>query len=76
MTIQTLKNINEAGQTPLPGSFLSRLHEDLDYPQGLGAFNIQHEEERDRRGREVQDESRVGKWARFQREVNDHLLSA
>ncbi|XP_046907044.1 zinc finger protein 862-like isoform X3 [Hypomesus transpacificus] len=69
VTIQTLKNINEAGQTPLPGSFLSRLHEDLDDPQGLGAFNIQHEEERDRRGREVQDESRVGKWARFQREI-------
>ncbi|CAM4537109.1 unnamed protein product [Leuciscus chuanchicus] len=64
-----LKNIKEAGQTPLPGPFLSRLHQDLDDPQGLGAYNIQHEEERDRRGREVQDESREGQWARFQREV-------
>ena len=53
-----------------------RDNEDLDDPQELGAYNIQHEEEWDRRGREVQDESRVGKWARFQREVNDHLLSA
>lgn len=61
MTIQTLRDIKEAaGQTPLPGSFLSRLHQDLDDPQGLGAYNIQHEEERDRRGQEVQDESREG----------------
>ena len=76
MTIQTLRNIKEAGQTPLPGSFLSRLHQDLDDPQGLGAFNIQHEEERGRRGRGVQDESREGQWTRFQREVNDNLLNA
>ncbi|XP_050960919.1 E3 SUMO-protein ligase KIAA1586 isoform X2 [Labeo rohita] len=61
VTIQTLRDIKEAaGQTPLPGSFLSRLHQDLDDPQGLGAYNIQHEEERDRRGQEVQDESREG----------------
>lgn len=32
MTIQTLRNIKEAGQTPLPGSFMSRLHQDLDDP--------------------------------------------
>ncbi|XP_041924813.1 uncharacterized protein LOC121688957 isoform X2 [Alosa sapidissima] len=66
---QTLRDIKEAGQTPLPGSFLSRLHQDLGDPQGLGAYDIQHEEERDKRGREVRDESREGHWARFQREV-------
>ncbi|XP_041924814.1 uncharacterized protein LOC121688957 isoform X3 [Alosa sapidissima] len=69
VTIQTLRDIKEAGQTPLPGSFLSRLHQDLGDPQGLGAYDIQHEEERDKRGREVRDESREGHWARFQREV-------
>ncbi|KAF3856852.1 hypothetical protein F7725_017575 [Dissostichus mawsoni] len=68
-TIQTLRSIKEAGQTPLPGSFLSRLHHDLDDPQGLGAFNIQHEEERKRRGRDVQEVPREEQWARFQREV-------
>ncbi|CAL8241370.1 unnamed protein product [Gadus morhua 'NCC'] len=30
VTIQTLLDIREAGQTPVPGSFLSRLHEDLE----------------------------------------------
>ncbi|KAK7141431.1 hypothetical protein R3I93_010952 [Phoxinus phoxinus] len=69
VTIQTLRSIKEAGLTPLPGSFLSRLHQDLDDPQGLGAFNIQHEEERKRRGRDVHEVSREELWARFQREV-------
>lgn len=40
----------EAGGTPPPGSFLSHFHQDLDDPDGLGSFNITHEEERRRRG--------------------------
>ncbi|XP_072771810.1 zinc finger protein 862-like [Nerophis lumbriciformis] len=78
VTINTLRNIREAGQTPLPGSFLSRLHEDLDNSQGLGAFNIQHEEERDRRGRgqgNGQEATREGQWARFQQEVNNDVIA-
>ncbi|XP_061750011.1 uncharacterized protein LOC133549001 isoform X8 [Nerophis ophidion] len=78
VTISTLRNIREAGQTPLPGSFLSRLHKDLDNSQGLGAFNIEHEEERDRRGRrqgDGQEATREGQWARFQQEVIHPYLS-
>ncbi|XP_077100007.1 uncharacterized protein LOC143750717 [Siphateles boraxobius] len=69
VTIQTLRSIKEPGQTPLPGSFLSRFHQDLDDLHGLGAFNIQHEEERNRRGRDVHEVSREELWAKFQREV-------
>ncbi|KAL7373291.1 hypothetical protein ABVT39_003142 [Epinephelus coioides] len=78
VTINTLKNIREAGQTPLPGSFLSHLHQDLDDPQGLGTFNIQHEEERGRRDRgqgDGQEAPREEQWARFQQEVMHPYLS-
>ncbi|XP_073718957.1 uncharacterized protein [Misgurnus anguillicaudatus] len=56
VTIQSLRSIKETAQMPLPGSFLSQLQQDLDDPQRLGAFNIKHEEERNRRG---QDSSEI-----------------
>ncbi|KAL2092744.1 hypothetical protein ACEWY4_012542 [Coilia grayii] len=56
----------KAGQTPIPGSFLSQLHEDLEDPDKLGAFKIKYEAERGRRGQDVhvQDQLRevVGGW--------------
>ncbi|KAF4114125.1 hypothetical protein G5714_004348 [Onychostoma macrolepis] len=42
---------------------------DLNDPHGLGAFNIQHEEERKRRGQDVKEGSREEQWVRFQLEV-------
>ncbi|CAL8339291.1 unnamed protein product [Boreogadus saida] len=69
VTIQTLLDIREAGQTPVPGSFLSRLHENLEDPDKLGAFEIKHEAERGRRGEDVQDQSREAQWCRFERQV-------
>ncbi|KAI9532867.1 hypothetical protein NQZ68_028566 [Dissostichus eleginoides] len=50
VTLVTLGSILEAGETPLPGTFLARLQQDLDHPGGLGAFSIAGEEERSRRG--------------------------
>ncbi|KAJ8347209.1 hypothetical protein SKAU_G00286100 [Synaphobranchus kaupii] len=37
--IETLQRIKDAGETELPGSFLSHLHQDLDAPLGL-AFSM------------------------------------
>ncbi|KAF3855721.1 hypothetical protein F7725_016444 [Dissostichus mawsoni] len=45
VTLVTLGSILEAGETPLPGTFLARLHQDLDNPGGLGAFSIAGEEQ-------------------------------
>lgn len=53
---------------PLPGSFLSQLQQDLDDPQRLEAFNIKHEEERNRRGQDIKEMQREEQWARFQRD--------
>ncbi|KAK0137344.1 Zinc finger protein 862 [Merluccius polli] len=69
ITIQTLQDIREAGQTPIPESFLSCLHEDLEDPDKLGAFEIKHEAERGRRGEDVEDQSREAQWCRFERQV-------
>ncbi|XP_073718948.1 zinc finger protein 862 isoform X2 [Misgurnus anguillicaudatus] len=69
VTIQSLKSIKEAAHTPLPGSFLSQLQQDLDDPQRLGAFNIKHEEERNRRGQDIKEMQREEQWARFQRDI-------
>ncbi|KAJ8364070.1 hypothetical protein SKAU_G00129010 [Synaphobranchus kaupii] len=75
ITIETLQRIKDAGETSLPGSFLSRLHQDLDAPLGLGAFSIQHEEVRNRRGRGVEDLPWEEQWARFVREVANPYIS-
>ncbi|KAK0134769.1 Zinc finger protein 862 [Merluccius polli] len=69
VTIQTLRDIRDAGLTPIPRSFLSHFHTDLEDPDKLGAFDIKYEEERGRRGEAVQDHSRVAQWGRFQQQV-------
>ncbi|XP_056135293.1 uncharacterized protein zgc:113276 [Lampris incognitus] len=46
-----LRTIRDAADEQPPGSFLARIHEDLDDPAGLGAFNITDEKERQRRNR-------------------------
>ncbi|KAK0151076.1 hypothetical protein N1851_007767 [Merluccius polli] len=45
------------------------LHDDLDDPAGLGAFNITHEEERERRGRGQVEQTRKVLWSRFRTQV-------
>ncbi|XP_034075010.1 E3 SUMO-protein ligase KIAA1586-like [Gymnodraco acuticeps] len=69
VTLVTLGRILEAGETPLPGTFLARLHQDLDNPGGLGAFRIAGEEERIRRGHGILERPREEMWARFVRDV-------
>ncbi|KAK1903321.1 Zinc finger protein 862 [Dissostichus eleginoides] len=69
VTLVTLGRILEAGETPLPGTFLAQLDQDLDNPGGLGAFNIAGEEERIRRGHGVLERPREEIWARFVRDV-------
>ncbi|KAK5933090.1 hypothetical protein CgunFtcFv8_004746 [Champsocephalus gunnari] len=69
VTLVTLGRILEAGETPLPGTFLARLHQDLDNPGGLGAFSIAGEEERIRRGHVILEHPREEMWARFVRDV-------
>ncbi len=64
----------EAGETPVPGSFIARLLEDLDDPEGLEAFRITNEEERSR-GRGNQEQPREELWARFVKDVNTPLLN-
>ncbi|KAM9354951.1 uncharacterized protein KZ484_013126 [Pholidichthys leucotaenia] len=54
MTIETLKAIKDAGDSQPPGSFLEKLHQDLDDPRGLGAFSIRDEEVSGRRGQKHQ----------------------
>ncbi|KAJ8353325.1 hypothetical protein SKAU_G00208920 [Synaphobranchus kaupii] len=56
--LATLRSILEAGETPLPRTFLACLHQDLDDPEGLGAFSISSEEERSRRGHGNQERPR------------------
>jgi hypothetical protein len=51
------------------------LHEDLEDPDKLGAFEIKHEAERGRRGKDVQDQSREAQWCRFERQVNASAVS-
>ncbi|XP_036975521.1 zinc finger protein 862-like isoform X3 [Acanthopagrus latus] len=75
ITIETLRRIKDAGETPLPGSFLSRLHQDLDDPLALGAFMIHHEEERNRRGHGVEDLPREEHWTKFVKEVASPYIS-
>ncbi|KAK5900708.1 hypothetical protein CgunFtcFv8_025643 [Champsocephalus gunnari] len=50
VTMACLRAIKDAGDHQPPGSFLSKLHADLDNPVGLGAYSIVHEEERNKRG--------------------------
>lgn len=40
MTMAALRRIKDAGDNQPPGSFLSRLNQDLDDPAGLSAFTI------------------------------------
>lgn len=51
VTMACLRAIRDAGDAQPLGSLLAWLHNDLDDPAGLGAFEIRHEEERGRRGR-------------------------
>lgn len=60
-----LRAIRDAGDAQLLGSFLARLHNDLDGPAGLEAFEISHEEERGRRGRGQVEYTRDMLWSRF-----------
>ncbi|KAK1882226.1 Translationally-controlled tumor protein like [Dissostichus eleginoides] len=69
VTLVTLGSILEADESPLPGTFLARLHQDLDNPGGLGAFSIAGKEERSRRGHGNLERPREELWARFVRDV-------
>ncbi len=62
----------EAGGTPPPGSFLSRFHQDLDDPAGLGSFRVTHEDERSSRAHE---RPREELWTRFLRDVNAYVFT-
>ncbi|KAK7925843.1 hypothetical protein WMY93_008153 [Mugilogobius chulae] len=65
VTIATLRNILEAGESPLPGSFLAQLHRDLDDDSGLGTFGIFQEEERHRRNHLGQEMACSKQWSGF-----------
>ncbi|CAB1340014.1 unnamed protein product [Coregonus sp. 'balchen'] len=52
----SLLAIKYSGDSQPSGSFLSQLHQDLNDPMGLGAFNIK---ERERPGGEDQDQGAV-----------------
>ena len=69
-----MRGIIEAGGTS-PGSFLSKLHENLDNPAALGSFRIVEEEERSRRGREAQERPREELWIRFLKQVNAYIFT-
>lgn len=62
----------EAGGTPPPGSFLSRFHQDLDDPAGLGSFRVTHEDKRSSRAHE---RPREELWTRFLRDVNAYVFT-
>lgn len=47
--------MRDTGTAPLPGSFLSQLHSDLDNLPGLGHLPIQREEEEEERRTSGQD---------------------
>ena len=69
-----LRAIKDAGDHQPHGSFLSRLHPDLDNPAGLGAYSIVHEEERNRRHRgSLEEHSREQLWVRFKNQVQQVL---
>ncbi|KAK1876665.1 Zinc finger protein 862 [Dissostichus eleginoides] len=70
VTMACLRAIKDAGDHQPPGSFLSKLHADLDNPAGLGAFSIVHEEERNKRGTR-KGLTREELWARFRSQVMD-----
>ncbi|XP_076592637.1 uncharacterized protein LOC143324214 [Chaetodon auriga] len=70
-----MRSLKDAGEVPLPGSFLSRLHQDIDDPLGLGRFNIQHEEERHRRGQGIEELPREEQWKRFVGQVASPYIS-
>lgn len=63
-----LRAIKDAGDHQPPGSFLSKLHADLDNPAGLGAYSIVHEEERNKRGTR-KGLTREELWGRFRSQV-------
>ncbi|CAM4671443.1 unnamed protein product [Leuciscus chuanchicus] len=66
VTVAALRKIKDDGDNQPPGSFLSQLNQDLDDTAKLSAFSIVHEEERDRRGRGLEEmSSREQLWSRF-----------
>ncbi|KAF3841518.1 hypothetical protein F7725_007380, partial [Dissostichus mawsoni] len=75
VTMACLRAIKDAGDHQPPGSFLSKLHADLDNPAGLGAYSIVHEEERNKRGTR-KGLTREELWARFRSQVCDGLLES
>ncbi|KAK7880350.1 hypothetical protein WMY93_033006 [Mugilogobius chulae] len=76
VTMTCLRSIKDAADEQPPGSFLARLHDDLDAPAGLGAFSITFEEERHRRGRPQPqaEDTREGFWSRFRSQVMEPYL--
>lgn len=75
VTKACLRTIKDAAYNQPIGSFLARLHEDLEDPAGLGAFQITHEEERHRRGRGQEvEETREGHWSRCRTQVMEPYL--
>ncbi|XP_054483270.1 uncharacterized protein LOC129116382 [Anoplopoma fimbria] len=77
VTIAILRTIRDAGDHQPPGSFLSRLHQDLDNPTGLSSFGVVHEEERNRRHRgSLEEHSREQLWVRFKNQVMEPYLDA
>ncbi|KAI4814082.1 hypothetical protein KUCAC02_003290 [Chaenocephalus aceratus] len=70
VTMACLRAIKDAGDHQPPGSFLSKLHADLDNPAGLGAYSIVHEEERNKRGTR-KGLTREKLWGRFRSQVMD-----
>ncbi|XP_034084354.1 uncharacterized protein LOC117554177 [Gymnodraco acuticeps] len=70
VTMACLRAIKDAGDHQPPGSFLSKLHADLDNPAGLGAYSIVHEEERNKRGPR-KGLTREELWGRFRSQVMD-----
>ncbi|CAL8275521.1 unnamed protein product [Arctogadus glacialis] len=70
VTMACLRAIKDAGDHQPHGSFLSRLHPDLDNPAGLGAYSIVHEEERNKRGQRQEGLTRDELWARFRSQMS------
>ncbi|KAI4822899.1 hypothetical protein KUCAC02_008420 [Chaenocephalus aceratus] len=70
VTMACLQAIKDAGDHQPPGSFLSKLHADLDNLAGLGSYSIVDEEERNKRGTR-KGLTREELWGRFRSQVMD-----
>lgn len=70
MTKAWPRTIRDAGDAQPRGSFLARLHDDLEDPAVLGAFNITCEEEREKRGRCQVEQTREVLWYSFRTQVH------